>query len=108
MTPKKKRIARNMGRIEFIASLDVIVSMREQGFDNKKIHAALAKKKKLTMSYATFCYQMTRFRKAEDERQGHAVEHANSSETANPTFKHPGSRQPGFSVNKTPSTSEMI
>ena len=108
MAPKKKRIARNMGRIEFIASCDVIVSMREQGFDNKKIHTALAKQKRFTMSYATFCYQMARFRKVENERQGHDVDHANASETASPPLKHPGSRQLGFSVNKTPSTSEMI
>jgi hypothetical protein len=108
MASKKKRIARNMGRIEFIASRDVIVSMSEQGFDNKKIHTALAKKKRLTMSYATFCYQMARFRKAENERQGHAVDHVDSSEMANATFTHPGSRQLSFSVNKTPSTSEMI
>ncbi len=107
MALKQKRIARNMGRIEFIACCDVIEAMREQGFDNKKIHTALLKKKKLTMSYATFCYQMARFRKLENERQGNNTHIANSSD-AGMTSKHSGPRQHGFSVNKTPSTSEMI
>lgn len=36
MARKKKRIPRNMGRIEFIACQDVIDAMRVQGYDNKK------------------------------------------------------------------------
>jgi len=107
MARKKKRIPRNMGRIEFIACQDVIDAMRVQGYDNKKIHAALVKKGKVTMSYATFCYHMVRFLKEIRERQEQSEHHPTQVYTQT-IFKQHGYKDHGFSVNKTPSSDEMI
>jgi hypothetical protein len=107
MARKKKRIPRNMGRIEFIACHDVIDAMRVQGYDNKKIHAALVKKGKVTMSYATFCYHMVRFLKEIRERQEQSG-HPPTQVYAQTIFKQHGYKDHGFSVNKTPSSDEMI
>lgn len=107
MARKRKRIPRNMGRIEFIACQDVIDAMRVQGYDNKKIHAALVKKGKVTMSYATFCHHMVRFLKEIRERQEQSGHHLLPIYTQ-ATFKQQGLKQHGFSVNKTPSSDEMI
>jgi len=107
MARKKKRIPRNRGRIEFIASHDVIDAMRVQGYDNKKIHAALVKRGKVTMSYATFCYHMVRFLKEIQERQEQSG-HYHAQIYTQTTFKQHGYKDHGFSVNKTPSSDEMI
>jgi len=104
MSPGKKRIPRNLGRIEFIACSDVIDSLRRQGFDNKKIHAALTANGKVTMSYSTLCYHLARFLKMKSDTL--------TSNVASPLV--PGCFQPApvkgrsFKVNKTPSPGEMI
>lgn len=59
--PDIPRLGRNAGRIEFIAAQKQIQSLIEAGFDRKKIHAVLAEKGQITMSYATFCYQYKKF-----------------------------------------------
>ena len=61
MAGSKPRIARNQGRIEFLASRDFIVSLVEQGFDKKKIFARLQKEHSITMSYAAFCRAFQKF-----------------------------------------------
>jgi len=107
MARRKKRIPRNMGRIEFIACRDTIDALYEQGYDYKKIHAALVQKGKITMSYATFCYHMSRFLKALRER--HEREGTQPTSAYAPaSFRQNASRQQSFSVNKTPSSGEMI
>ncbi len=100
--PQKPRLPRNMGRVEFIACFETIDAMRRQGFDNKKIHAALAEKGRLTMSYTTFCYHMARRAKAELAQENHQDSGRTS---ANRVGTHGRS---GFKVEKTPSSGEII
>ena len=60
MSAGKKRIPRNMARIEFMACRETIESLLAQGFDKKKIHARLAKDGQITMSYDSFCKVLIR------------------------------------------------
>ena len=55
MPGDKKRIPRNMARIEFLASRDAIESLLSQGFDKRKIHTRLTESGQFTMSYDAFC-----------------------------------------------------
>ena len=55
MPAGKKRIARNMARIEFLACRELIESLLAQGFDKKKIHARLTESGQITMSYDALC-----------------------------------------------------
>ena len=55
MSAEKKRIPRNMARIEFLACRDAIESLLSQGFDKRKIHTRLAESGQFTMSYDAFC-----------------------------------------------------
>lgn len=54
------RIGRNVGRIEFLASLKKIKAMLEAGYDRKKIHVKLTEEGHITMSYSTFCSHMAK------------------------------------------------
>jgi len=56
--PEKKRIGRNIGRIELLAVRDKVKSMLDAGYDRKKIHDRLMEDGSITMSYPTFCYQL--------------------------------------------------
>ena len=78
-----------------------------RGTTTKKIHAALVQKGKVTMSYETFCYHMTRFLKAVRERHEHEGTQPTSA-YAPASCRQNASRQQSFSVNKTPSSGEMI
>lgn len=99
MPQRKKRIARNMGRIEFIACFPLIDELRRQGFDNRKIHGSLTEKGMITMAYSTLCYHMARFFKEES---------ATAAPKQFPTASVVSSQRRAFSVNKTPSSNEMI
>ena len=55
MSGSKKRIPRNMARIEFLACREEIETLLSQGYDKRKIHARLIEKKKVSMSYDAFC-----------------------------------------------------
>lgn len=55
MSAAKKRIPRNMARIEFLACRELIESLLAQGFDKKKIHARLTGSGQITMSYDALC-----------------------------------------------------
>jgi hypothetical protein len=54
---ERKRIGRNMGRIELLAVRDTVSALLEAGYDRKKIHSRLVEEGSVTMSYPTFCYQ---------------------------------------------------
>ena len=54
------RIGRNVGRIEFLASLKKIKAMLDAGYDRKKIHMKLTEEGHVTMSYSTFCSHMAK------------------------------------------------
>ncbi|MDL2259543.1 TraK family protein [Deltaproteobacteria bacterium OttesenSCG-928-K17] len=55
---EKKRIGRNIGRIELRAVQDKVQSLLEAGYDRKKIYDRLVEEGCVTMSYPTFCYQL--------------------------------------------------
>ena len=55
MSAGKKRIPRNMARIEFLACRETIESLLSQGFDKRKIHTRLVGSGQFTMSYDAFC-----------------------------------------------------
>ena len=57
-----KRIARNQGRIEFISCKEIINELIDKGYDKRKIHKLLSEENKITMSYATFCYQNSHYK----------------------------------------------
>lgn len=60
MVPVKKRIPRNMARIEFLACRETIEILLSLGFDKKKIHARLTENGEITMSYDALCKIMAK------------------------------------------------
>ncbi|MDR2744390.1 MAG: TraK family protein [Desulfovibrio sp.] len=60
MSAGKKRIPRNMSRIEFLACRELIESLLAQGLDKKKVHTRLVEGGQVTMSYDAFCRVLTR------------------------------------------------
>lgn len=63
MDRKNKRIARNQGTVEFLANLDEIQTMLEQGYNKRNVHRKLFEKGCFTMSYYTFCANYTAYNK---------------------------------------------
>lgn len=107
MTVKRTRIHRNVGRIEFIACRKIILTMKERGYDAKKIHARLRKQGRITMSYSTMCYHLARHLEREAQEKAEAMaQHNLANVTAAMSLLAP--RQRGFGVNKTPQAGEMI
>lgn len=51
----KKRIPRNMARIEFLACREEIEKLLAQGFDKRKVHTRLTESGQITMSYDALC-----------------------------------------------------
>lgn len=104
---EQKRIARFTGRIEFIACKDDILELHQRGFDNKRIHATLLAKRRITMSYGTFYSYMRQL--IED---GHAQEHAIRAHDRGrrPTQGTSGGRSNGggFSINPRPTKEELF
>ncbi|WP_169725285.1 TraK family protein [Fundidesulfovibrio putealis] len=102
---KIKRIARNMGRIEFIACKDQIYSMLQTGHDIKKIFESLRERKMITMAYSTLCYQLAKSRK-----QNLCItknQPCCCSQNIQKQIKT-DNQSNSFSVNKSPSTNDMI
>ncbi len=57
----KPRIARNAGKVQFLARKEVIRDMLSQGYNYRNIHERLVKEHQATMSYHTFCFWMRYF-----------------------------------------------
>ncbi len=55
MDRKNNRIARNQGKVEFLANLEEIQTMLERGYNKRNVHEKLLEKGSITMSYYTFC-----------------------------------------------------
>lgn len=105
MGHKTKRIARNMGRIEFIACKDKIYSMLQTGYDIKKIHELLRERKLITMAYSTLCYQLAKHhQQSENKTDKKTHRHAQNKQTSLRTDY----QSDIFSINKSPSTDDMI
>jgi hypothetical protein len=59
------RLARNLGRIELLAVRAKVQELFNAGYDRRKIHTRLREEGIITMSYATFCYQLNKLDTAE-------------------------------------------
>lgn len=59
-----KRISRNQGRIELLACINYVYDLLNKGYDKRKIHKILNEEKKITMSYATLCYQLAKIERS--------------------------------------------
>ncbi|AMD93399.1 TraK family protein [Desulfomicrobium orale] len=51
---KRKRLTRNLGRVEFIENKEFIEMMIKKGYPLKYIYEVLAEEGKFTMAYTTF------------------------------------------------------
>ena len=69
MESKKQRIARNLGKVEFLAHLEDVKSMIEQGYNKRNIHSKMVEKELFTMSYYTFCAQFRAYFKQKPENK---------------------------------------
>lgn len=105
MELKIKRIARNMGRIEFIACKDKIFSMLQTGYDIKKIHASLRERMMITMAYSTLCYQLAKHRKQNEHKTDKNKHICAQNKQTQPRLVY---QNDSFSINKSPSTEDMI
>jgi hypothetical protein len=102
---KTKRIARNVGRIEFLACKDEIYSMLQTGYDNKKIFESLQGRNMITMSYSTLCYQLAKSRKQSECTTNNKLCCCSQSIPSPSRTTNHNNR---FSINKSPSTDDII
>jgi hypothetical protein len=63
--PSVKRLARNLGRVELLAVRTKVQELLNAGYDRLKIHSRLREEGAITMSYATFCFQLNKLHSAE-------------------------------------------
>jgi hypothetical protein len=63
--PQANRLARNQGRIELLAVRAKVQELFNAGYDRRKIHTRLREEGVITMSYATFCFQLGKLSSAE-------------------------------------------
>jgi len=99
----KKRIGRNIGRIELLAVMTTVKSMMESGYDRKKIHDRLITEGRVSMSYQTFCYQLKQF-------PGHTDPAASVNLIQRPKNTGPPKADPSepFTINSRPKAEELI
>ena len=64
----KPRIARNAGKVQFLARKEVISEMISQGYNYRNIHDRLVQEHQATMSYHTFCFWMRSFTAKQPEK----------------------------------------
>ena len=65
---KKQKIAKNAGKVQFLANKDVIREMLSQGHNYRNIYECLVKEYHVTMSYHTFCFWMRNTTKQNPEK----------------------------------------
>ena len=65
---KSGRIARCMGRVEFISCQIEILNMHKKGYSNKNIYDKLAAQGKLTLAYSTFNAHLRKLLQAKDSK----------------------------------------
>lgn len=57
----KQKIARNAGKVQFLARREVINEMLSQGYNYRNIHDRLVSEHQATLSYHCFCFWMRHF-----------------------------------------------
>lgn len=110
MDNETKRIPRNMGRIEFIACRETIQDLVERGYDNKKIHAELARCNRISMSYSAFCVYMARLRKHDEMLQQSSARPPAETQAVRdlPPMSRPTSRPQQFTINPSPRKEDLF
>lgn len=81
-----QRIAKNMGKVEFLANLDEIRQMLAQGYNYKNVYSKMAEEGRFTMSYFTFCHHLRQMNSATAKRE----------KVAEPSTGNTSSRRDGF------------
>ena len=69
MESRKPRIARNLGKVEFLAHLEDVKLLFEKGYNKRNIHSQMVEKELFTMSYYTFCAQFRSYFKQKPENK---------------------------------------
>lgn len=74
---KKKRLSRNIAKVEFIANEETIKNMIAEGYPLKVVHEILSQEKGIKMAYTTFAFH---YRKAKERLQkiSEDIEHKNN------------------------------
>ncbi len=55
MTRKRQRLPKNAAKVEFIAHLETIKSLLDEGYNLRNIHNTLCERHNLSMSYFALC-----------------------------------------------------
>ena len=94
MAEQAMRIAKSLGKVEFLANFEEINAMLTDGYNYRNIHSKLASEGKFTMSYFTFCHYI-RALNADNNRKAHLPHNHNSTglsdkfiKSANQHFGH--------------------
>ena len=66
MSSTRQKLARNAAKVEFKLIRDDVLSMLDDGFNLRNVHAKMLEKRNIAMSYFTLCYYV---RKIQEERQ---------------------------------------
>ena len=76
---KKKRLSRNIAKVEFIANEETIKNMIAEGYPLKVVHEILSQEKGIKMAYTTFAFH---YRKAKERLQkiSEDIKHKNNIE----------------------------
>ena len=74
---KKKRLSRNIAKVEFIANEETIKNMIAEGYPLKVVHEILSQEKGIKMAYTTFAFH---YRKAKErlQKSSENIEHKNN------------------------------
>ena len=96
--PQAIRLARNQGRIELLAVRAKVQELLNAGYDRRKIHSRLREEGVITMSYATFCFQLGKLSSAEAA--------ARPAQTAGPRIARAEKSEP-FSIIRNPDIRDL-
>lgn len=97
-----------MGRVEFIACLDLIQDLHKRGYSNKYIYDELERQKKITMAYTTF-NQNFRKKFSTTKALSPKKENQPNNDKSDLGFKSRAAQnQKGFYVDKSPNPEDLI
>lgn len=86
MTQGRQRLPKNAAKVEFIAHLETIKSLLDEGYNLRNIHNKLCERHNLAMSYFALCAW---YRKIIKEESGKKEESSKKQEKTKPVLKMP-------------------
>jgi hypothetical protein len=98
--PTAQRLARNLGRVELLAVRAKVQELLNAGYDRRKIHSRLREEGAITMSYATFCFQLNKLQSVEAAA-------AKPAPPASPKIARADKTEP-FSINRKPDIRDLV